>query len=287
MDSALELKIELDRGEVLSDTQIIDKLQKSEIVKQLTKDLPEKPLSIVWRLICISEIPFSYKLDYTQKLIDSVYNKLATPYGFSLSGDNTMFLPCYNAMVVTALCRLNRANDVEVKNGLDWINLHQPMERGKKVNLQGFNFKKYGGCFEHTPCYIGLAKSVFALLEYTEQTRDKKYNQQLEKGISYMLEHKLFKRLSNDKPINKHITDISFPESYHLCVVELIRFAKKANILNNANTKELKLFFEKSQNKDGKWKNNFRYKADGYIVFDKDKNSSEWTTYIIKQSLNQ
>lgn len=285
MDTALELKIGIDNGQFFSVKQIIEKLQNSELVQEITANLPDKPLALVWRLICISEIPFSHKLEYTQKLIETVYEKLATPFGFSLSGDEKMFLPCYNAMIVSALCRLDRANDKQVRNAVEWINLNQPMERGVKVDLPNFNFDRYGGCFKKTPCYIGLAKSVFALQDFKEHTNEKKYDTKLEKGILYLLKHKFFKRLSKDEPINKHITDISFPETYHLNSLELLRFAKKAKLLDNANAKDLITHIEKQKKKDEKWKNNFNYKAEGYITFDKGKKTSEWTTHLINQVL--
>ena len=101
-----------------------------------------------------------------------------------------------------------------------------------------------------------------------------------------MLQHQLFKRLSKDKPINQHITDLSFPESYHLNAVELLRFASEAKLLNDSRTRELVDIIKRQQTKDGTWKINFRYKADGYTVFDKGRGASEWITYIIKQSLN-
>jgi hypothetical protein len=287
VDTALELKIGIDKGEQFSDKEILDKLQKSKLVAELTTDLPEKPIAIVWRLICISEIPFSNKLDYTQKLIDIVYEKLATPFGFSLSGDEKMFLPCYNAMIVSALSRLDRANDQQVRNAVEWINTNQPMQKGVKVDIPNFNFDKYGGCFKNTPCYIGLAKSVFALRDFKEQTNETKYDKQLNNGTEYILDHNFFKRLSKNEPITKHITDISFPETYHLNAVELLRFAKKTNLLSDKNSADLINHINNKQNKDEKWKNNFNYKADGYITFDKDKKESEWTTYIIKQALTE
>lgn len=287
MDTALELKIGIDSGEQFSDKEILDKLKKSELVAELTTDLPEKPLALVWRLICISEIPFSNKLDYTKKLIDLIYNKLATSFGFSLSGDEKMFLPCYNAMIVSALCRLDRANNQQVRNAVEWINTNQPMQKGVKVEIPNFNFDKYGGCFKNTPCYIGLAKSVFALRDFKEQTNETKYGKQLKKGTEYILDHNFFKRSSKDEPITKHITDISFPETYHLNAVELLRFASKTNLLSNKNSADLINHINKKQNKDGKWKNNFNYKADGYVIFDKDKKESEWTTHIIKQALTE
>ena len=287
MDSALELKIGIYNRKEFSDKQIMDKLQKSELVTELTTDLPDKSLALVWRLICISEIPFIHKLAYTQKLIEKVYEKLSTPFGFSLSGDEKMYLPCYNAMIVSALCRLDKANDQQVRNAVEWINTNQPMQKGVKVEIPNFSFDKYGGCFKNTPCYIGLAKSVFALIDFKERTNETKFDTQLKKGTAYILDHKFFKRLTKDEPITKHITDISFPETYHLNVIELLRFANKANLLKDKKSADLINYIKNKQSKVGKWKNSFKYKADGYVCFDKGKKESEWTTQIIKQALTK
>lgn len=287
MDTALRLKIETDNGQIYSESEIIEQLHKSELVAELTSYLPEKPLALVWRLICISEIPFSYLLEYTKILVEKVYESLATPFGFSLSGDEKMFLPCYNAVIISALCRLGRAKDQQVISALNWIYENQPMERGCTVNLPKFRFDRFGGCFNKTPCYIGLAKSVIALQNYRKATGESKYDAKLQKGTDYMLQHRLFKRMSKDMPINQHITDISFPESYHLNVVELIRFAYNAKLLGDSRTRELIDFLNNKQTKDGSWRINFRYKAEGYTIFDKGRGASEWTTYIIKQSLKQ
>ncbi|MDR2039344.1 MAG: hypothetical protein LBQ60_15580 [Bacteroidales bacterium] len=286
MDAALQLKIDLEKGQSYSESEILEKLFESELVKELTHDFPGKPLSLVWRLICISEVPFGHLLAYTKKLIDKVYASFSTPFGFSLSGDEKNFLPCYNAMIVSALCRLGRAKDQQVTSALNWIYENQPMERGIVVDLSEFRFDRFGGCFKNTPCYIGLAKSVIALQNYRKATSELKYDSKLRKGTDYMLQHKLFKRLSKDQPINQHITDISFPESYHLNVVELIRFVHDAKLLNDDRTKDLIDFLKSRQTKDGNWKINYKYKADGYTVFDKGRGVSKWTTYVIKWSLN-
>ncbi len=121
-----------------------------------------------------------------------------------------MFLPCYNAMIVSALCRLGRAHDPEVGAAVEWISANQPMERGKALELKGFNFKRYGGCFKSTPCYIGVAKSVFALHAYARATASDQHKAKLGQGIQYMLDHRFFMRLSGNGPITAHMLDISF-----------------------------------------------------------------------------
>lgn len=286
-DSSLKLRILNDNGIVLPEDEALRELMHSAIINRLTSDIIEKPLFYVWRIVALSEIPYSIYLEYTQNLIDRIYRKLATPFGFSLSGNEKMFLPCYNAMLVSALSRLGRSNDLEVQKAVDWIMTYQPMERGVEVIAPKLELKKYGGCFKNTPCYIGLAKSVMALLEYRKACKTNEPDDKIKMGIEYLLMHQLFKRLKTGKPITKRILDISFPESYHLNIVELVRIMKESNCTNKEQTNEAISYLLSQRQKDSKWKISYRYKADGYIVFDQGSKSGDWVSYIIQNSIEK
>ena len=285
-DTSLKIRVLSDNGIILSKEEALIELNQSKIVSRLTSNIIEKPLFYVWRLIALSEIPYTIHLDYTKSLIDRIYNRLATPFGFSLSGDEKMFLPCYNAMIVSSLSRLGRSNDFEVRKAIDWILTYQPMERGIEVSIPNLKFDKYGGCFNKTPCYIGLAKSVMALIEYRKDSNTTVGDKKIEKGVEYLLIHNLFKRIKTGKPITGRILDISFPESYHLNLVELIRIVSEANCIGDERTKEAITYLQDQKQKDGGWKVNYRYKADGYIVFDQGSKSGDWVSYMINKSIN-
>ncbi|QEQ98351.1 hypothetical protein F0U83_05865 [Neptunomonas concharum] len=276
----------LDNGLSISQDEALQLLAQSELVKELTRDWSDDPLFCVWRLIALSEIPFAQHLEYTDRLIDQVFERLTTPFGFSLSGDEKYFLPCYNAMLISAMCRLGQSRAEHVLNGVEWITTYQPMERGLSVSTSKLNFDRFGGCFKHTPCYIGVAKSVFALLSYWKATGDTGVSEKLEKGKEYLLDHELVRKLSDGKPITQHIMDISFPESYHLNIVELIRFSSNANLLDDPRSHFAVRYLEKKKGKTG-WKTDFRYRSNGYISFDKNgRKAGDWVTYIINHALN-
>lgn len=267
MDKALELKISIDNGLSISRNEALQLLAQSELVKKLTRDWSDDPLFYVWRLIALSEIPFARHLGYTSRLIDRVFEKLATPFGFSLSGDEKYFLPCYNAMLVSAMCRLGQSKSEHVLNGVEWITTYQPMERGLSVSIPKFNFDRFGGCFKHAPCYIGVAKSVFALFSYWEATGDTGVNEKLKQGKEYLLKHDLVRKLGDGTPITRHIMDISFPESYHLNIVELIRFAANASLLDDPRSQYAIRYLETKKGKSG-WETDFSYRSNGYTIFD-------------------
>lgn len=239
----------------------------------------------IWRLIALSEIPYTIHLKYTESLIDRIYDKLATPFGFSLGSDKKSFLPCYNAMLVSALCRLGRGNDTEVRIAVEWIGQYQPMERGHVLVLPGFNFTRHGGCFHATPCYINLAKSVMALLEYNKSTGCTDFDNKKDQGLEYILNQQLYKRLHSDQPITNRILDISFPESYHLNIVELVRIISEEYLMEDERTKQVKNYLTSVKQDDG-WKITYRYRADGYMVFDKGRKPGAWVSYIINKALS-
>lgn len=285
MDTALELKIGIDKGLSISRSEALQLLEQSELVKKLTRDWRDDPLFYVWRLIALSEIPYARHLEYTCMLIDRIFEKLATPFGFSLSGDEKYFLPCYNAMLVSAMCRLGQSRTKQVLNGVEWINKYQPMERGLPVSIPSFRFDRFGGCFKNSPCYIGVAKSVFALFSYWKSTGDPGVLLKYERGKEYLLKHHLVKRLSEDKPITQHIMSISFPESYHLNIVELIRFAGNANLLDDPRTHYAVRYLQEKKANSG-WKTDFRYRSNGYTAFDDGRKTGGWVTHIINYALN-
>lgn len=286
MDTALQLKISIDNSIMISQRDALALLEQSDLVKKLTSDWVDDPLFYIWKIIAMSEIPYAQHLEYTRKLIDRIFDRLAAPFGFSLSGDEKHFLPCYNAMIVTALCRLGLAEAKQVSNAVEWINEHQPMQRGLSVSIPNFRFDRYGGCFKNTPCYIGLAKSVFALFSYWKATGDSSVSLKLEQGKEYLLEHHLVKRMNEDKPITQHILDVSFPETYHLNIVELIRFAANANILNDPRAQYAIRYLQDKKRNDG-WKIDFRYKSKGYTTFDSGRKNGGWVTHIINSALNR
>lgn len=283
-DAALNLRIAYDNGIRLTEKDALNELKNSELVKRLTSELSFKPLFLVWRIIALSRIPYTQYLEYTQQIVKHIFEKLATPFGFSLSGDEKMFLPCYNAMLVSALSRLGCGNEQAVKNAVSWINRYQPMERGIKVSIPGFNFERYGGCFKQTPCYISVAKSTIALWEYEKTTGDISFQKKKEQGVEYILQHHLLKRISIDKPITRNIQSISFPESYHLNIVELIELISSTGYLHDERTTEAVNFLLSKRNGDG-WKIDYRYRADGYTVFDEGRQNGQWVSYIINKAL--
>lgn len=285
MDTALILKISFDKGKEIEQNEIIALLNSSDIVSELTKDFVEKPLYAIWRIIALSEIPYTNKLNYTKQVVNYIEQNLATNSGFSLSGKETDLLPCYNAMLVEALSKLGYAHAESVKNAVTWIKKYQPFERNTSTTWKGKGIQKYGGCLKATPCFIGVAKTVKALIHYCDaiQNSDNDAIELIEKGMDYVLSHELYKRLSNHEPINKHILDFAFPASYQLNIVELLEMAYLTGHIKNESCKSALKYVNSKKIKDNYWKVNYIYKANGYLSFDKRGQKGDWITYLFEK----
>lgn len=288
MDTALILVKNVDEEKVMSEDEIVELLDYSHIASQLTASFENKPLYGVWRIIALSQIPYANKLDYTKKVVGYIEKNLATNSGFTLSGKETDLLPCYNVMIIEALSKLGYANDESVRNAVEWIKKYQPLKREVDVSWKGNAIKKYGGCLKSTPCYIGVAKTVKALIHYNHaiQNRDDEIESLIKKGMDYVLQHELFKRLSSKEPINKHILDLAFPASYQLNIVELLEIAYLTGNIEHENCKSAIDYVIDKRVKNSYWKINHAYKANGYVSFDKRGQKGEWLTYYLEKYLH-
>lgn len=288
MDTALLLRMYYDQGKELSHNEILELLNSSQIVAELTSSFERKPLYAVWRIIALAEIPFAKELEYTAQLVEYIQNYLSTPYGFTLTGKESDLIPCYNAMLLEAFSKLGYEELEVAQRAVEWIKEYQPFERNVPAYWEGKGVKKYGGCIEATPCFIGVAKAVKALTFYNKAVNnsDNKVAGLIEKGMDYILAHELYKRLSNGQPINKHILNIAFPASYQLNIVELLEITYLTEHIRNSRSKSAIDYIRGKRTKDGFWKTNYIYKADGYISFDKRGKRGDWLTYLLEKYIS-
>lgn len=288
MDTALQLRIKFDKNESITDKEIKSLLERSKVVQKLINGYEENALFKIFRLICLSEVPYADRLLYTQNIISFISSQLSLPKGFSYTGNVNDIVPCYNAMLLEAYVRLGRASSPEVQNALSWIKQYQVFERNQSSSWKYDGICKHGGCMNAVPCYIGIGKTVRALITYREFTSgfDKTAEALIEKGTAYMLRHNMYQRLSNQVPISTHITDIMFPQAYMLSLTDLVYIAGKANLWSDARTKGLKeLINNKTCDKDN-WKIEYAYSHRGYKAFDTKRKASEWVSYIFNSSLS-
>ena len=282
MDTALMLRIASEKNQYLENTEISSLLSESVLVEKLTTDFVDHPLFAVFRIMGLSEIPHIERLPYTQKMIDYINRNIATKQGFSCLGGFEEIVPCYNAMLLEAYCRLGLAESKEAQAALSWTEQYQLFERNQTTSWPHKGVCKHGGCLGKTPCYIGIGKTVRALTIYSECVKHE--NQNVEKlliqGTGYMLRHKMFQRLSDGKPISAHITDIMFPQSYALSLTDLTYIVGKRQLMTSEDSSELLHLLQEKQIAENQWKIDYLYSYKGYVAFESKRKTSEWVSAL-------
>lgn len=284
IDPALMLRMRIDGGENLPEKDILAFLSSSELVTKLTSSFSPLPLFAIWRLLALAEIPGAENLPYTKDTLNYTSTQLGHAFGFSLTGKEDDLVPCYNAMLLEAYCKLGQAQAAQAKAALQWIVDYQPFVRGITSAWDKSGVKKYGGCLHGVPCFIGVSKSLKALLIYKKYTNcnDAAINVAIEKGIDYLLMHQMYKKISNQKPISAHITDLFFPQAYPLGILDLLEIGHLADILQMPECSDIVDYIASLQREDGHWPTTYVYKYSGYVAFDGSKQRASWITHLIK-----
>ncbi|MCP1226062.1 hypothetical protein [Sebaldella sp. S0638] len=144
MESSLGLRISYEKNKKQFDDQVRKLLETSVLVNKLTKDYIEHPLFAVFRILGLSEIPYTEKLKYTQKLIKYINQNIATNEGFSPLGGIREIVPCYNAMLLEAYTRLGLFKKKESNNALNWVKSYQLFNRNQKTKWNYCGICKHG-----------------------------------------------------------------------------------------------------------------------------------------------
>lgn len=287
LDTALILRKNYDENRIMSETEIHQLLSESKLIKKISETQIKKPLPVIWNLIALSEIPYSYRLNHTEKVINYINEQLFTGEGYGLTGKNEGLLPCYNSMIAEAMIKLGYSHFKQVEASIDWIKKYQLFERDSKSTWPYKGTEKYGGCFKSVPCFIGVVKALKALAYYNKATdgENKECKTLLEKGMNYVLSHQLYQRRSTGDPINHHILDMAFPPSYQLNIIELLELAYITGNIQAPQCQSGIAYVTSKRKKEGYFKINYTYKAEGFVSFDKKGDKGEWITYLLDKYL--
>ncbi|MFV0529438.1 MAG: hypothetical protein ACK5MN_12095 [Lachnospiraceae bacterium] len=282
MDTALKLRLAYEARQTLSNNEITELLLASPLIQKLTSAFAVQPLSATFRLLGLSEVPHIETLRFTQDLLAYGNETLATGEGFSCLGGIKEIVPCYNAMLLEAYSRLGLAKSKEAQAALHWICQYQIFDRRQSTRWPYHGICKHGGCMGAVPCYIGIGKTVRALLTYREftDTADSEVEALLQKGCSYMLRHRMYCRLSDGRPISPHITDFMMPQSYALSLTDLVYIVRKQGLAQEEGVGQLLQLLKEKEAAPGQWKLDYVYRYEGYVGFETRRGVSEWISKV-------
>ena len=290
-DSALILKRKYDNGEIIPPQEVQELLNQSPLVNKLLETHDRPPTTFVglrnymWRLVELSEIPLTHKLKKVQEWIKMLVEKSYISKGFTLEGKTDNLLACHSAMITTILIRMKYEDIKKINAGIDWIVKYQSIERGKECSWEGKDlYTRFGGCMKKIPCFYGVVKSMKALSEYNKRYGgSEELKSKLNQGLEYILEHEVYKKLSNGKPIEDSIIKNFYPYTYKSNLVEILTLLKENGLLEDNRCLDAINILKKKQRPDGFWHADVSYMKSAWIDFDIPKKPGPWITHIINQ----
>ncbi|MFX1499999.1 MAG: hypothetical protein ACFFDH_03440 [Promethearchaeota archaeon] len=293
-DSALTLKKAYDKGENIPLNKAQKMLEQSELMKRLLETPKRSPDTFVgirayeWRLLELSEIPFTYTLEKVQNWIELLVDKSYIQNGFSLEGTEDNLLACHNAMITTILIKMGYEDKKKIDVGIDWIIKYQSVERGKECTWSGKDlYTRFGGCMKKVPCFYGVVKSMITLTEYKKKFGSlEEIENKLNQGLEYILQHRVYKKLSSDKPIENSIILNFYPYTYRSNIIEILSVLKANGLLKDERCQDALKVLKGKQRTDGYWQADTFYMKSAWIDFDELKKPGLWISYIISELIN-
>ena len=292
-DSALALKKAYDRGESITIKEAQKKLESSELMIRLL-ETPKRPpdtfvgiRNYLWRLLELSEIPFTNTLEKVQSWLELLVIKSYIQEGFSLEGTKDNLLACHNSLITTILLKMDYDDKEKIDAGIDWILKYQSVERGKECTWPGKDlYTRFGGCMKKVPCYYGIIKAMIALTEYKKRFEGSdEIDNKLNQGLEYILQHRVYKRLSTDKPIEDSIILNFYPYTYRSNIIEILSLLKANGLLEDERCHDAIKILKDKQRPDGFWQADTSYMKSAWIDFDIPKKPGLWISYIISRVL--
>ncbi|MTI61222.1 MAG: hypothetical protein FH762_14810 [Firmicutes bacterium] len=295
IDPALTLKKDFDQGKNVSIKKVRKILNESELINKLLAEPKQKPRTFVglrayeWRLLELSEIPYTYTLNKVKRWLNMLIEKSYIKEGFSLTGDKDGLLSCHNSMITTILIKMNYDDKDLIDAGISWIIKYQSTSRGEECRWTGKNlFTKYGGCMKKTPCFYGVVKSMITLTEYKKRFDvSKEVQNKLNQGLEYILDHKVYKKLSTGEPIESSIIKNFYPYTYRSNIIEILSLLKANDLLDDERCNDAMDVLRQKRRDDGFWQADTSYMKTAWVDFDTPQKPGQWISYVIKDILNE
>lgn len=295
IDPALTLKKEFDQGTEFSIEEAQKILNKSGLVNKLLTKPKQRPGTFVglrayeWRLLELSEIPYTYTLDTVKEWLAMLIEKSYIKEGFSLTGDKDGLLSCHNSMITTILMKMNYDDKALIDAGINWIIKYQSTSRGEECAWPGKDlYSKFGGCMKKTPCYYGVVKAMVALTEYKKRfAASQEILDKLAQGLEYILAHKVYKRLSTGEPIEPSMIENFYPYPYKSNVIEILSLLKANGLLGDKRCSDAIDILRQKRRNDGFWQADTSYMKAAWVDFDEPKKPGPWISYVIGSILEE
>jgi len=216
----------------------------------------------VWQLIILAELGADGKnervrkacefiLENSQDLVSGGFSCLRTETG---GGWHNGVLPCLTGNMVWSLIRFGYLEDPKVQRGIDWVVKYQRFDDGTSEAPEGWPYDKRERCWGRHTCHMGVVKALKALAEIPVKERSEEVKNTIEKGVEYMLHHRIYKRSRDLSRVSKPSwLQFGFPLMWQTDVLEILGILTKLGFKDKRMQEAVDLVISK-QDDCGRWR---------------------------------
>ncbi|MEQ9364343.1 MAG: hypothetical protein RIF32_08880 [Leptospirales bacterium] len=153
--------------------------------------------------------------------------------------------------------------------------------------------QKYGGCMKSTPCYVGVVKSMVGVSDFLTRRagsgrRAALAKKKLAVGLEYILQHEVMLRQSDGGPITPYITTLTYPFSYRVNVIEILRLIAAGGRLDDDRCAAARDFLRSRRGANGYWRNHSDtiHRNAAWVRFDPARSPGLWISSEIAPLVN-
>jgi len=240
----------------------------------------------VWQLIILAELGADGKnerirkacefiLENSQDLVSGGFSCLRTETG---GGWHNGVLPCLTGNMVWSLIRFGYLEDPKVQRGIDWVVKYQRFDDGTSEAPEGWPYDKRERCWGRHTCHMGVVKALKALAEIPVKERSEEVKNTIEKGVEYMLHHRIYKRSRDLSRVSKPSwLQFGFPLMWQTDVLEILGILTKLGFKDKRMQEAVDLVISK-QDDCGRWRLESTFNGRFQVNVEQKGKPSKWIT---------
>jgi hypothetical protein len=241
----------------------------------------------VWQLIILAELGADGNDERVKKACEFILanSQDRKSGGFSAwlsvtvgGGRYSGVLPCLTGNMVWSLVRLGFFDDPRVQRGIDWIAKYQRFDDGEAYPPKIWPYEKATSCFGKHSCHMGVVKSLKALAAIPVDRRSKAVSDTIERGVEYMLKHRIHKRSHNLSKVSKPgWLKFGFPLMYQTDVLEILGILTSLGCKDERMQEAVDLVIAK-QDEQGRWNLENTFNGRFQTSIEQKGSNSKWIT---------
>ena len=224
----------------------------------------DKYSGAVWQLLILAQLGADREDRRIRKACEFILENSQDreSFGFSMYSSNKAgggrhgeVIPCLTGNMLWSLIKLGFADDIRVKNGIDWICEYQRCDDGipKDDCPHGWPYDRYEMCWGRHTCHMGVVKSLKALSAIPQDNRSVAVKKKIGDLVEYMLVHHIYKKSHDLAGISKPgWLKFGFPLMYQTDILEILGILSKL-YCNDPRMSDALAIVKGKQQGNGRW----------------------------------